>query len=140
MRGLSVLGLLTVLAVMAITTPSRATPAVFTLADKGRSVTVGLHDTIELKLESNMSDSGYGWELAKRGSPQLKLLKHGSTRDLPATSADGAPILGGSQTQFFTFLAAKPGVAMIKANYNGPAHDAVADTFQLIVTVSAGGK
>jgi predicted secreted protein len=127
---------LTAAAIIGLGTPAFGSPVVATISDSGRQVKIALHETLVVKLESKVADSGFEWELVAPGIPELKLTRKARGAEGPTTSADGDPILGGPGLDQFTFVGVKSGTTILKAEYRRFDGQTEAK-FALTVTVKA---
>lgn len=102
-----------------------------TEANNDSTVTVGVGDTVTLRLASNPS-TGYSWKVTEE--PDAAVLEsQGMTYEEPSSDAIGA---GG--TGVWTFKAAADGSTGIKMDYVGPGTDAeVGQSFAVTVQVGA---
>jgi predicted secreted protein len=108
---------------------SSPTTITFFPHDHGREVAVPVGSTVILRLEA-IPGAGYGWQLSRNESPQLRLVSPPVFE--PRSSAEA----GGIEDEVFQFRVQMPGTTDLELHYRRPSDSRgpAAKTFKIRIT------
>jgi inhibitor of cysteine peptidase len=113
----------------ALAAESDGPPLTLTTQDNGREVSVGVGNTVVLRLEA-IPGTGYGWQVVRNGAPQLQ--------------QEGAPVFepknrmgeGGAEDEVFQFRVQRSGTTDLELQYRRPSdtRSTAIKTFKIRIT------
>ena len=109
---------------------AKSAVVVLTVQDDGRDITMPVSGSLTVRLDT-MPGTGYGWQVAQNGSPQLHA--EGPARFEPRSKLEA----GGAEEEVFQFRARAAGATELEFHYRRPWEktDASTKTFKVRIKV-----